>query len=101
MLQHKNLYGRLVPDTPLPHLLSATGITASMGQMTMPRTFQLLQRKCTRRKENSTPRANMFQMERDTQVLARLRGCKDLGNEGVANVVLLSSDYTLSPRLQK
>ena len=80
---------RLLPDSCLPHLLSASGITASMGQMTMPRTYQLLQTKCTRRNESSTPKANLFQMERVTQVLALLPGCGDLGNEGVANAVLL------------
>ena len=71
------------------HFFSPSGITASMDQMIMPRTYQWLQRICTRRNENSTRKENSFQVVRVTQGLALPRGCGDLANEGGANAVFL------------
>ena len=65
-----------------------TGITVSMDQMTMRRTYHWLQMTCYRRNENLMSRANSYQVERGTQVHGHPRGCEDRANEGGANVGL-------------
>ena len=65
-----------------------TGITVSMDQRTMHRTYHWLQMTCTIRNENLMPRANTYQAERGTLVHGHPRECEVRANEGDANVDL-------------